>query len=42
MFGIDQFIAVVNPPQSCILAIGKTEKVLVPHDVVTATDSPYK
>ncbi len=24
--GIDSFTAVINPPQSCILAIGKTEK----------------
>ncbi|KAL5493444.1 hypothetical protein EMCRGX_G014628 [Ephydatia muelleri] len=26
MFGIKQFTAVINPPQSCILAVGKTEK----------------
>ena len=24
--GIDSFSAVINPPQSCILAIGKTDK----------------
>ena len=24
MFGIDDFTAIINPPQSCILAIGKT------------------
>lgn len=24
--GIDNFSAVINPPQSCIMAIGKTEK----------------
>lgn len=24
--GIDHFTAVINPPQSCILAVGKTEK----------------
>lgn len=24
--GIDNFTAVINPPQSCILAIGKTDK----------------
>lgn len=26
MFGIDEFSAVINPPQACILAIGKGEK----------------
>lgn len=26
MFGIDQFSAVINPPQACILAVGKGEK----------------
>lgn len=30
MFGIDQFIAVINPPQACILAVGKSTKVMVP------------
>ncbi|KAE8538738.1 pyruvate dehydrogenase complex dihydrolipoamide acetyltransferase [Cryptococcus gattii VGV] len=24
MFGVDQFTAIINPPQSCILAVGKT------------------
>ncbi|WVN86502.1 pyruvate dehydrogenase complex dihydrolipoamide acetyltransferase [Cryptococcus depauperatus CBS 7841] len=24
MFGVDEFTAIINPPQSCILAIGKT------------------
>jgi len=27
MMGIDNFSAIINPPQSCILAIGKTDKV---------------
>jgi len=26
MFGINQFTAIINPPQSCILAVGGTEK----------------
>ncbi|MDO9002616.1 MAG: 2-oxo acid dehydrogenase subunit E2 [Aquabacterium sp.] len=26
MFGIDEFSAVINPPQACILAVGKGEK----------------
>ncbi|GAA5892386.1 uncharacterized protein JCM6883_007339 [Sporobolomyces salmoneus] len=29
MMGIDSFTAIINPPQSCILAIGGTEKKLV-------------
>jgi pyruvate dehydrogenase E2 component (dihydrolipoamide acetyltransferase) len=29
MFGISQFSAIVNPPQSCILAVSKTEKRLL-------------
>ncbi|XP_017060457.1 dihydrolipoyllysine-residue acetyltransferase component of pyruvate dehydrogenase complex, mitochondrial isoform X2 [Drosophila ficusphila] len=29
MFGVNQFAAVINPPQSCILAIGTTTKKLV-------------
>ncbi|XP_075153897.1 dihydrolipoamide S-acetyltransferase muc isoform X2 [Haematobia irritans] len=30
MFGVTQFSAVINPPQSCILAIGTTSKKLLP------------
>jgi pyruvate dehydrogenase E2 component (dihydrolipoamide acetyltransferase) len=30
MFGISDFTAIINPPQSCILAIGATEDRLVP------------
>lgn len=30
MMGIDHFTAIINPPQSCILAIGTTKKVAVP------------
>ncbi|CAK85213.1 unnamed protein product (macronuclear) [Paramecium tetraurelia] len=32
MFGIDQFIAVINPPQAAILAVGKTSKRFVPDE----------
>lgn len=32
MFGIDQFCAIINPPQSCILAVGQSVKKLVPDD----------
>ena len=30
MFGINQFTAIINPPQACILAVGGTEKKVVP------------
>ncbi len=26
MFGIREFVAIINPPESCILAVGRTEK----------------
>jgi len=29
MFGINQFTAIINPPQSCILAVGGTEKKVI-------------
>ena len=29
MYGIKQFSAIVNPPQSCILAVGATEKKVI-------------
>ncbi|XP_074072774.1 dihydrolipoyllysine-residue acetyltransferase component of pyruvate dehydrogenase complex, mitochondrial [Macrotis lagotis] len=32
MFGIKNFSAIINPPQACILAIGASEKRLVPSD----------
>lgn len=30
MYDIDHFTAIINPPQSCILAIGSTQSTLVP------------
>lgn len=36
MFGIDNFAAIVNPPQSCILAVSRTvEKPIVEHGKIT-------
>jgi pyruvate dehydrogenase E2 component (dihydrolipoamide acetyltransferase) len=32
MFGISHFTAIINPPQSCILAVGGTKEKLVPAD----------
>ncbi|KAG7099327.1 hypothetical protein E1B28_001185 [Marasmius oreades] len=30
MYGVDHFTAIINPPQSCILAVGSTEPKMVP------------
>ena len=30
MFGVDEFTAVINPPQACILAVGRLRPVLRP------------
>lgn len=30
MFEIDHFTAIINPPQSCILAVGSTHETVVP------------
>ncbi|KAH9486809.1 Dihydrolipoyllysine-residue acetyltransferase component of pyruvate dehydrogenase complex, mitochondrial [Psilocybe cubensis] len=30
MFGVEHFTAIINPPQSCILAVGSTEAKVVP------------
>lgn len=32
MFGIKHFTAIINPPQSCILAVGTTEQRIIPHE----------
>ena len=32
MYGVDQFIAVLNPPQASILAVGATREQVVPRD----------
>lgn len=43
MFAIDQFSAVINPPQACILAVGTTVKAVVPNDVKDPTkDLAYR
>lgn len=30
MYDIDHFTAIINPPQSCILAVGSTQPTVVP------------
>jgi len=37
MFGVKQFCAIINPPQSCILAVGATEATVVPSDDLKGT-----
>ena len=32
MFEVDQFVAVLNPPQAAILAVGATREQVVPRD----------
>jgi pyruvate dehydrogenase E2 component (dihydrolipoamide acetyltransferase) len=32
MYDVDQFIAVLNPPQASILAVGQTRDMVVPRD----------
>ncbi|RIA97035.1 2-oxoacid dehydrogenases acyltransferase-domain-containing protein [Glomus cerebriforme] len=39
MFGIKSFTAIINPPQSCILAVGTTEQKLVPD---SSTETGYR
>ena len=30
MFGVDNFSAIVNPPQACILAVSAAQKTVIP------------
>jgi pyruvate dehydrogenase E2 component (dihydrolipoamide acetyltransferase) len=40
MFGIDQFTAIINPPQVAILAIGRTENRFVPDEQGNPVSKP--
>jgi pyruvate dehydrogenase E2 component (dihydrolipoamide acetyltransferase) len=42
MFGITNFSAIINPPQSCILAVGRAEKKVVYDEHAKNKDQPYK
>ena len=42
MLGITNFSAVINPPQACILAVGKSEKKIVFDENATDKNAPYK
>jgi pyruvate dehydrogenase E2 component (dihydrolipoamide acetyltransferase) len=42
MMGISNFSAIINPPQSCILAVGRSEKKVVVDENALDKNSPYK
>jgi len=42
MFGVKTFSAIINPPQSCILAIGAAETRVVPNEGKNAAETPFK
>jgi pyruvate dehydrogenase E2 component (dihydrolipoamide acetyltransferase) len=42
MFGIDEFTAIINPPDACILAVGGTKEVPVVRDGVLAVGNIMK
>jgi len=41
MFGVKQFTAIINQPQACILAVGGTEKKVVPNEGPDAEIEPF-
>ena len=41
MFGVDQFCAIVNPPQSSILAVGTTSKKVMPNEAKDALPNTF-
>jgi pyruvate dehydrogenase E2 component (dihydrolipoamide acetyltransferase) len=41
MFGIKSFSAVINPPQACILAVGASEKRVIPNEKSTDPAQPF-
>lgn len=42
MFGVAHFCAIINPPQACILAIGASQKRVVPNDNAKEGESPFR
>jgi len=42
MFGIDEFSAIINPPQSCILAVGKSQKKVIVNEQSTSAEDKFK
>jgi len=42
MFGVSNFTAIINPPQACILAVGKAEKCVVVDEKSTDKTNNFK
>lgn len=42
MFGVNNFSAIVNPPQACILAVGGAVKTVVVNENATEGGDPYR
>lgn len=42
MFGVDSVISVINPPQSTIVGVGKTDKKILFDGQSTNPDKPYR
>lgn len=42
MFGVNNFSAIINPPQACILAVSGAEKSVVVNENATGTDDQFK
>jgi pyruvate dehydrogenase E2 component (dihydrolipoamide acetyltransferase) len=42
MYGVKSFSAIINPPQSAILAVGAAETRVVPNTGANSEESPYK
>lgn len=42
MLGVNNFTAIINPPQACILAVGKSEKRVVYDENAKNKEQPYK
>lgn len=42
MFGVDSVISVINPPQSTIVGVGKTDKKILFDAHSTNPDKPYR
>ena len=42
MYGVNNFSAIVNPPQACILAVGGAVKTVVVNENAKEGEEPYK
>jgi len=42
MYGVNNFSAIINPPQACILAVSGAEKRVVVNESSTSKDDQFK